>query len=160
MFGFNKRKDCVVVEMYNKIEKLCTENSTNVTAMCKALNITRAVLSELKSGRTKSLSADKVIKIAEYFNVPPSYLTGDTDSKENIFHEKTIPSGTFFPFTDSEVKLVEAYRNHPELQAAVNKLLEIDTSSEQPALSVRVAAKSGSDYNVHGTDEDTDPVVR
>ncbi len=68
--------------MYKKIEALCKEHNTNVTAMCKDLGITRAALSELKSGRTKSLSADKLFKIAEHFNVSPQYLTGEADKKE------------------------------------------------------------------------------
>lgn len=68
--------------MYKRIEALCKSSGTNITAMCKNLGITRASLSELKSGRTKSLSAEKLIKIANHFNVSPSYLTGETDIKE------------------------------------------------------------------------------
>lgn len=67
--------------MYKRIEDLCKGKGTNITAMCKELKITRASLSELKSGRSKSLSAESLVKISEYFNVSLHYLTNG-DQKE------------------------------------------------------------------------------
>ena len=60
--------------MYNIIENLCKSNNMTVTEMCRELKITRSSLSELKQGRAKSLSADKVIKIAKYFGVSTDYI--------------------------------------------------------------------------------------
>ena len=42
-----------MADMYSKIEQLCKENNTNITAMCRLLDISRSTLSELKAGRTK-----------------------------------------------------------------------------------------------------------
>ncbi len=64
--------------MYKLIEQLCQERGTNVTAMCRELDISRSVLSELKSGRTQVLSVTNTEKIAKYFGVSVSYLLGDT----------------------------------------------------------------------------------
>ncbi len=44
-----------MADMYSKIEQLCKENNTNITAMCRLLDISRSTLSELKAGRTKTL---------------------------------------------------------------------------------------------------------
>ena len=62
-------------DIYSRIDELCKQNNTNVTAMCRELKIQRSSLSELKAGRAKSISADKVAKIADYFNVPAIYIT-------------------------------------------------------------------------------------
>lgn len=62
-------------DIYSRIDELCKQNKTNVTAMCRELKIQRSSLSELKAGRAKSISADKIAKIADYFNVPALYIT-------------------------------------------------------------------------------------
>lgn len=61
--------------IYSRIDELCKQNGTNVTAMCRELKIQRSSLSELKAGRAKSISADKIAKIADYFNVTALYIT-------------------------------------------------------------------------------------
>ena len=61
--------------IYSRIDNLCKQNGTNVTAMCRELKIPRSSLSELKAERAKSISADKIAKIADYFNVTALYLT-------------------------------------------------------------------------------------
>ena len=58
-----------MADMYSKIEQLCKENNTNITAMCRLLDISRSTLSELKAGRTKTLSAEYTTKIASYFQL-------------------------------------------------------------------------------------------
>ena len=68
--------------MYEIIDSLCKEHGTNVTAMCKKLNIARSSLSELSRGRSKTLSADKIVKISKYFNVDPDFLLGKTDVRQ------------------------------------------------------------------------------
>lgn len=62
--------------MYERIDALCKKRETNVTAMCRELEISRSSLSELSSGRSKTLSAEKTAKIATYFGVSVDYLLG------------------------------------------------------------------------------------
>ena len=62
--------------MYRVIEQLCQQRKTNVTAMCRELGISRSVLSELKAGRTQTLSTHNTEKIAGYFGVSVGYLLG------------------------------------------------------------------------------------
>ncbi len=81
--------------MYSMIEELCKERAITVTEMCRELKINRSSLSELKQGRAKSLSADKIIRIADFFSVSPAYLTGDS-KKRNINYDKEI--------TDEDIK--------------------------------------------------------
>ena len=73
--------------MYSRIEKLCKENYLDITKLCRELQIPRSSLSELKSGRAKSISADKVSKIADYFHVSASYITNGISDK---FSQHTV----------------------------------------------------------------------
>ena len=67
--------------MYDRIEYLCKKEGSNVTQMCLDLKICRVNLCNLKSGRTKCLSADTVLRIARYFGVSPYYIVyGDDDA--------------------------------------------------------------------------------
>lgn len=66
--------------MYERIDSLCKERGTNVTAMCKELGIARSSLSELNSGRSKTLSAEKTAKIAAFLGVTVDYLLGNEEN--------------------------------------------------------------------------------
>lgn len=66
-------------ELYNKIEYLCQERGTDITKMCRELKIPRSSFSELKSGRSKSIAADKLVLVANYFNVSTDFLLGKQD---------------------------------------------------------------------------------
>lgn len=63
-------------EMYERIEQLCREAGVNVTTMCRETGVPRSALSDYKAGRIKSLAADKLAKIAGYFNVSVDHLLG------------------------------------------------------------------------------------
>lgn len=65
-----------MMPIYERIEELCRKSGINVTNMCKECGIPRASLSDYKTGRKKSLSADTLSKIAEYFGVTVDYLYG------------------------------------------------------------------------------------
>lgn len=75
-------------KMYERIERLCKDNLMDITKMCRELDIPRSSLSELKSGRAKSISADKVSKIADYFHVCASYITNGIPEK---FADHIVP---------------------------------------------------------------------
>lgn len=64
--------------MYKKIQGLMDLNHVSAYKMAKDLGFSRSVISEWKSGKSKP-KADKIQKIAEYFNVPVSYFY-DEDS--------------------------------------------------------------------------------
>jgi transcriptional regulator with XRE-family HTH domain len=66
-------------DIYNRIQGLCIDKGISVSKMCKELSITRSCLSELKSGRTETLSADNIYKISKYFNVPVDFILCNTE---------------------------------------------------------------------------------
>ena len=71
-------------ELYNRIDSLCKRENTNITTVCKELNIARSSLSELNAGRTKSLSVEYLQRIAKRFNVSMQYLIDGQEESENI----------------------------------------------------------------------------
>lgn len=69
-------------DLYSNIHTLCEKEGIKDGTLCGNIGIRRSFLSELKAGRTKSLSAEVLSKIAAYFNVSVDYLlTGE--QKEN-----------------------------------------------------------------------------
>lgn len=75
-------------DLYKKIDTLCKEKGINVTKMCLLTNVSRGSLTDLKSGRSKTLANSALIKIAEFFNVSTDYLNGLSESKE-LVNKKT-----------------------------------------------------------------------
>lgn len=69
-------------DLYSNIHALCEKEGIKDGTLCANIGIRRSFLSELKAGRTKSLSTEVLSKIAAYFNVSVDYLlTGE--QKEN-----------------------------------------------------------------------------
>lgn len=63
---------------YEKIHELCIKKGINVAGLCKEIGVSKSAFTELKSGRTKSLGAESLSKIAKYFKVSIDYLMNDT----------------------------------------------------------------------------------
>lgn len=102
-----------MLQMHDIIEGLCKKNNITITELCRELKISRSSLSELKRGKSKSLSADKVVKIADYFGVSAGYITTGEES-ENIkaFDEHDEPL-----FIDDETReIVDTLRTRPEMK--------------------------------------------
>lgn len=69
-------------KLYETIASLCAEKSIKPGKMCADLGISRGNISDLKMGRIESLSAEKLSKIATYFDVSIDYLlTGEEIKK-------------------------------------------------------------------------------
>lgn len=69
----NKAKESVS-EVYDNIERVCKEKGMLVGTMCAKAGISTGVLSDLKTGRTASLTVKTVTKIADCLEVPVSFL--------------------------------------------------------------------------------------
>lgn len=75
-------------DLYKRIDSICKENGTNVTALCKKAGVSRATLSELNAGRTKTLNADTVTKLAAALSVSVDYLLGAEGKETPALTEK------------------------------------------------------------------------
>ena len=75
------------MNMYEKIEFLCNERGIKPAQLSKEVGIPRSTLSELKCGRTKTLSTQTLSKIAKYFGVTIGYFDTSNDSVEDMRDE-------------------------------------------------------------------------
>jgi len=71
-------------ELYDRIDQICKARGTNATALCKEAGVSRATLSELKAGRTKTLSIETAQKLADTLQVSLNFLLGKFDNDEPI----------------------------------------------------------------------------
>lgn len=100
-------------EMYNRIESLCKEHGINITRMCKEASVTRALLTELKMGRTETLTAKTLSKIAAYFNVSVDYLIGN-EQKEKT--PSKIGEGKHHIPDEETLKLLELLESRDDIR--------------------------------------------
>lgn len=76
--------------LYDRIKTACQEKGITVSAMCVQLGMSKSVMSDLKSGRKKTLSADTLGRIAEYLQVSADQLLGSQDSHRDILDEVDV----------------------------------------------------------------------
>ena len=71
--------------LYEVIENLCQQRNIRPGQMCNELGISRGLMTDLKMGRKKSISAQTAQKIAAYFGVSVGYLLGEnTDILDQV----------------------------------------------------------------------------
>lgn len=71
--------------LYENLSSLCKARDIKGAKMCADLGISKSLMTDLKSGRKKTVTAETAQKLADYFNVSVGYLLG-TDSEK----EKTV----------------------------------------------------------------------
>ena len=85
-------------EMYNRIVALCNERGIKPGRVCADTGLSRGMMSDLKMGRTKELSAKNTKIIADYFGVTTDYLLTGEETKK-----APIPEGEC-KVSDSDIK--------------------------------------------------------
>lgn len=69
--------------LYERIKQLCESRSITGYRMSDDIGISKSILTDLKSGRKKGLSAEVANKIANYFDVTVDFLlTGESPTNE------------------------------------------------------------------------------
>lgn len=74
--------------LYDRIHSLCDLKGVKDGTMCREANVPRSTFQELKMGRTENLSLKTLQKIADYFGISVSELTGEEQK------EKPTPGGS------------------------------------------------------------------
>ena len=100
--------------------------------LASGIGVSTGNIFDWKSGRSAP-KPEAICKIAEYLNCSTDYLLGRTTAPELSMQFQTT----------KEQQLIAAYKAHPELQLAVDKLLGIDE------VTVYAAARSSSDQPPH-----------
>ena len=69
-----------MANLYDTIQSLCAEENIRPGRLCDELGLSRGLMTDLKMGRKKSVSAETAQKIASYFGVSVGYLLGQEGS--------------------------------------------------------------------------------
>lgn len=71
--------------LYETIEALCKKEDIRPGALCAKLGISRSLITDLKMGRKKSISAETAQKLAGHFGVSVGYLLGqESDELDQV----------------------------------------------------------------------------
>ena len=108
--------------LYQKIELLCKEKGIKIADLARETGMNKTLFSDLKNGRSKTISTDKLIIIADYFDISLDELVG---------RKRKTPDDKSSEVIDSIMKLVNAMT--PEQRKAFVRTAEalILPSSEE-----------------------------
>ena len=67
--------------LHGRITELCKERGISGSRMCLDLGMSKSTMSDLKSGRKKSVTAETAQKIASYLGVTVAYLLGEEEKE-------------------------------------------------------------------------------
>ena len=70
-----------MANLYESIVKLCERDGIRPGRLCDELGISRGLMTDLKMGRKKSVSAETAQKIASFFGVSVGVLLGQEDTE-------------------------------------------------------------------------------
>lgn len=88
--------------LYERLDALCKEKGIKGGRMCTDLNISKSLMTDLKSGRKKGINAETAQKLASYFDVTVGYLLGEEEQKETPVLSKQDERGSEIMFALSK----------------------------------------------------------
>lgn len=88
--------------LYARIEELCNRRGIRPGRLCNDLGLSRALVTDLKMGRKKSVSAETAQKIAAYFGITVGQLLGQEDSSDVLEQVDIAFYGEFKELTEAE----------------------------------------------------------
>lgn len=105
----------------NNFIRLCNQKGVSPTTVCMAVGLSNATFSKWTEESVPRKAT--LMRIADYFGVTAESLLADTETTEK---EKAPLESLLTP---EEVQIAVAYRQHPEQQSAVRKLLDVPEPS-------------------------------
>lgn len=103
--------------LYENIQTLCEERNITVSAMCEAVKISKSTLSNLKNGRSATITATTAAKIAEFFG---------TSVNEVLHGQKETPAAQGGGLNDEQLELMRIF---DELDTAGRAALLADANA-------------------------------
>ena len=92
-----------MANLYETIQSLCQAKGIRPGRMCSELGLSRGLMTDLKMGRKKGLSAETAQKIADYLDVSVGHLLGQ-EAPRDILDEVDIAFYGDFKELDDEEK--------------------------------------------------------
>lgn len=99
------------------IKSIAKEKNIIIKQMLSDCELGSNTMSAMYHG--KSIASDSLARIADYLGVTVDYLLGRTDEVCSLAADEKQLSA-------KERKVIQAYRGQPDMQSAVDRLLNID----------------------------------
>lgn len=97
--------------LYDRISSLCSRDGIRPGRLCDELGISRGLITDLKMGRKKSVSAETAQKIAAFFGVSVGYLLGQEDSSQSADILEQVDVAFYGDFKELDEEQKEAIRD-------------------------------------------------
>lgn len=110
------------MKYYERLRDIREDSDLHQKDIAKILGTTTQKISDYENGNVM-MRVDKYITLAKYYNISLDYLTGLINIPRPLFEDQTI---TREWLTEKEKKLLTAYKGNPQLQAAIDKLLDLE----------------------------------
>lgn len=98
--------------MYEYFEQLLQKHNVSVTDVCNATGIKQSTMSNWKSRRT-ILSAELLLKIAKYFDVPMEYFLGGDMIEKNPDTQEVVQKEEYY-INDDAKEMAQFLFSNPE----------------------------------------------
>lgn len=95
-----------MTDLYESILALCQEKNVRPGRLCDELGISRGLMTDLKMGRKKSISAETAQKIASYFGVSVGRLLGQAGAGDLLDQVDVAFYGDFRELNEQEKETV------------------------------------------------------
>lgn len=93
--------------LYETIENLCQQRGIRPGYLCSELGLSRGLMTDLKMGRKKSVSAQTAQKIAGFLGVSVGYLLGEQAENSDILDQVDVAFyGEFKELNEDEKETV------------------------------------------------------
>ncbi len=92
--------------LYENIQKLCDDKGIRPGRLCDEVGISRGLMTDLKMGRKKSVSAETAQKIAAYFGISVGQLLGKEVPRDILEDVDVAFYGDFKELNDEEQEAV------------------------------------------------------
>ena len=124
---------------------------------CKkyGLQLTKSDLSQYVSGKVEP-GQDKLTLIGLALNISEAWLMGyEVPMERDIKNKADTSNLNIEQLSNHEQKLILSYRSHPELQTAVDKILDIEESVHN----IKIAARNGDNKETIITDSEIQKIL-
>lgn len=114
-----------IPKMFEIVDYLCRRNQISISKMCKAIGMRQSIITDLKMGRTKTLSVGNMQKIANFFHVSTDIFSEGVfdETQPNSADAEAIAGYHYLLNKEKAPANAEAYINDdPELTEYLEEL--------------------------------------
>lgn len=105
------------MKLGKKIKMLRNELNLTLEDVGKEVGVGKSTVRKWESGEIANMRVDKIARLAKALHTTPDYLMGWEDGD--------APNTSTICLSEHEEKVITAYRDSPNLQSAVDKLLSV-----------------------------------